>query len=475
MDLFFTRIRLKNDTDVKIVWNIINDWLVGSPHYGIDCINYSNQEVYQQEFNTCSISILSQATEAEQVFALRFVNRESHNIWTTDCIYLAKDGIKLFTVSLSCLSKDYSSILPKIHKPYIIKKIIEANICYDCGYFPITDSPIYLSEEQLELCAKIMRGEISTNLPVTYVSYDSYNPTAYSVDEKDLAVKLSGISHVLVEPDKDFALKLKKISNGNNAYNGYIGIYYPNTTYREIISYSDFFNNGYLDKMQMAHAIRKTVQQSIINHNNSYTYSWDSLLASYHLRKLHSAEEKSFEAKKDLDDFIEAFDAEQKKKDEIISSLQLQLDRQNSIIESFKHKSDSQNSILFDKSGISEFYPGELNDLIISILSQAQNKIEPDTRLYELLSQLLSLNKFMGTGKVIFNDIEKALSSKSLSTRRSTLEKCGFTIEKGSHDKIFFHNPKYCFTLANSPSDHRGQKNMLTDILKKINVYRKIM
>lgn len=378
-------------------------------------------------------------------------------------------------MSLSCHSKDYTSILPKIHKPYIIKKIIESGLCYDGGCFPIIDSPIYLSEEDLELCAKIMRGEVHTNLPVTYISYDSYNPTSYSVDEKDLAIKLSGISHVLVEPNKDFALKLKDLANGNNAYHGYVGIYYPNSTYREILSYNDFFSNGYLDKIKMAHAIRKTVQQSIINHNNSYTYSWDSLLTSYHLRKLNSAQEKSLEAKKDLKEFIDAFDAENKKKDEIIQSLQSQLDTKNSIIESFKQKSDSQSSIYFDKSGISEFFPGELNDLVISILSQAQSKVEEDTRLYELLSLLLSSNRIIGTGRVILKDIEKAMSEKSLETRRSILKKCGFTVEMGAHDKIFFHDSKYSFTLANSPSDHRSQQNTGKEILKKISVYKKIV
>lgn len=31
MDLFLTCIRLKNDATVEKVWNIMNDWLVGSP------------------------------------------------------------------------------------------------------------------------------------------------------------------------------------------------------------------------------------------------------------------------------------------------------------------------------------------------------------------------------------------------------------------------------------------------------------
>ena len=96
------------------------------------------------------------------------------------------------------------------------------------------------------------------------------------------------------------------------------------------------------------------------------------------------------------------------------------------------------------------------------------------TRQKELLELFLKGNSEIGIGKIVLKDIEKALKEKSLVSRRSMLENCGFTVTKGAHDKIYFHDPKYSFTLANSPSEHRGDENMLSDIKKQIDIYRKI-
>jgi hypothetical protein len=96
------------------------------------------------------------------------------------------------------------------------------------------------------------------------------------------------------------------------------------------------------------------------------------------------------------------------------------------------------------------------------------------TRQKELLELFLNSNSEIGTGREILKNIEEAIKEKSIKSRRAKLEKCGFTIIEGSHDKIYFHDPKYSFTLSNSPSEHRGDDNMLSDIKKKIDIYRKI-
>ena len=71
------------------------------------------------------------------------------------------------------------------------------------------------------------------------------------------------------------------------------------------------------------------------------------------------------------------------------------------------------------------------------------------------------------------NSIKDALFEKSIEKRRSLLERCGFAVEKGAHDKLVFYNPKYAFSLSNSPSDHREGENLFSDISKRINITRK--
>ena len=475
MDLFTTKIKLVDNASWEAIWDIINTWLTNSPHYGIKSIDYSGEETFHQEFDNKEIKIVNCDVSSDKIFALRFVNPENNNIWTTDCIYSETTLEKRVSITLSCTSNDYSRILPRIHKPYIIKNIVESGLCYTDGNIPISDAPIYLKETDLDLCAKIMSGTISTPLPVIYLSIDSYNPQKYSADEKVLAIKLSGIAHILVEPNKKFSRELQEQTNSQNPYNGYVGIYFSNSTYKEILSLESFYVRGVLDRTKMSNAIRATVQQALLNRDNSSDYTWSSIQVALHRKKYESESENAIKAKRECDDFIEAFDADINARDDKILGLQRQLDAKNGIIESLKAKNDIQHSISFKTDGICEFYNGELNDFILHLLSSVNKSFKQSMteRQQELLTAFLNNNKEIGTGKVLLNDIEKALKEKSLPTRRSMLSKCGFYVKKGSHDKVYFHNPKYPFTLANSPSEHRGDDNMLSDIKKVIDIYKK--
>ena len=476
MELFTTKISLKNDATFDAVWNIIKTWLIKSPHYQISSIDYNGESLYSRKYGSNEIKIIKCDISSDKVFALKFINPDKSNIWEIDCIFVETPEEKRISVALSCNTSGYKSNLPRIHKPHIIKKIIESGLCRTDGALAICDTPIYLKETDIALCTKIMRGEIKTPLPVVYLSLDDFNPNKYSADEKSLAIKLSGIAHVLVEPSKAFSKRLKISTDSHNPYHGYVGIYFPETSYKEIISFDDCYIKGVLDRTKASDTIRETVQQALLNHDKAIDYSWNSIQIAYHRKNYESASRTAADAKKECDEFITAFDEDIRKKDEKIADLQRQLDAKNAIIESFKAKTSAQSSITFNISNIREFYNGELNDLILHLLSATYKKSKDcmTTRQRELLELFLKGNSEVGVGKIILKDIEKALKEKSLVSRRSMLESCGFTVNKGAHDKIYFHDPKYSFTLANSPSEHRGDENMLSDIKKEIDIYKKI-
>lgn len=476
MELFTTKITLKNDSTFDAVWDIIKAWLIESPHYHISSIDYKGESLYTQKFGSNEIKIIRCDISSDKVFALKFINPDKSNIWEIDCIFVETLEEKRISVALSCNTSGYKRNLPRIHKPHIIKKFVESGLCCTDGALAICDTPIYLKETDIALCTKIMRGEIKTPLPVVYLSLDDFNPNKYSADEKSLAIKLSGIAHVLVEPSKDFSRRLQILTDSQNPYHGYVGIYFPESSYKEIISFDDSYIRGMLDRTKASDTIRETIQQALLNHDKTSDYSWNSIQIAYHRKNYESASQIATNAKKECDEFISAFDDDIRRKDDRIDDLQTQLDIKNAIIESFKAKTSTQSSLAFNATNIHEFYNGELNDLILHLLSSLYNKSKDSmtTRQKELLELFLKGNTQVGVGKELFKDIEKALKEKSLPSRRSMLQKCGFTLTKGDHDKVYFHDPKYSFTLANSPSEHRGDENMLSDIKKQIDIYRKI-
>lgn len=466
MDLFTTDIRLNCSANTDKVWNLLKTWLVESPKYEIDDIDYSGEDFFKQEYENCSVSILSFFDCNCRHFALHFELKQEDNSWITDCIYTEKCEKKNLTITLSCHTNDYSSDLPDYHKPHLIKQLIESGLCYNDGYFPISDVPVYLTNDNLEICADIINGCATTNLPIVYISYKDRSP----INSKKLARELSGIAHILVEPNKTFSKKLKDLTYSNNPYMGYVGIYFPNSTYHETVS-----TNKLIDKKEMTDIVKKTLQQAVLNHNPSKT-SWYNLQVMFHRKKYESAAQDMLNAEKERDEFISAFDGEIKEKDEKIRYLQEQLNKKSAIVESYEKGRGNKNSIDFGVEDIEEFYYGELNDLIISLLLQIQPKTLDASRQRELLDLFLFQNKLIGNGKRILEDIEKALKEKSTPAKLTKLKNCGFDIEEGgSHYKLIFHHPKYNFSLSSSPSDDRGSKNLLSDICKKIDIYKDIM
>ncbi len=471
MDLFISKIKLKEEVTQEDVWELIVQWLKGSQHYGISKVQHYSEGYSEQILNLKKLSVLSTKYDDENILACRFVNKEDNNIWYTSIIFSDKTNNKSICIKLSCESSNYAAMLPKLHKPHIIKMLFDYGYCYESGIVPIIDKPIKLRDSDVDLCAKILNGKVETDLPVVFVSYDTYVP-GYDVNIEKLAIKLSGVAHVLVEPDKKFTKELRIKSQDRNPYNGYIGIYFPLTDYHEIISYREHFKNGVLDKQSFENSIRYTAQRAAINHANIFDWSWDKLIVEFHREKLATESEIASRSKQELDEYISAFDAENMQLKEQIAVLRKELDDKNAILELLKRGHSAENALSL-KHDIEPYFIDEIYDCVLSVLQISLSKIEKSTRRYEILKSIIDNNELTLIGEQLYKRMKEALKEKSLQQRRKKLEECGFELDKGSHDKLFFHDKKYSLTLAGSPSDYRSGMNSLSDILKLIDIYKK--
>lgn len=462
MDSFITTIKLKKHVTKETIFDLIKMWLKNSPHYNIEEINYCfKTDYFEQNFDNYKINIISKSINDEEVFACRFINKEETKTWVIDYIFTEKQEDKKINIKTIYKTNQYSSSLPKYNKPHIIKMLFEQNFCSDEGVFPVTDKAIKLSDEHLKTCADIMLGKQNTDLPIVYVSYDSYNKNHYALDYNKLATELSGMAIVLVEPNKDFALKLRECVHDNNAYNGFIGIYFPNTTYKEIIPFTDY------DKLTIKiNTIINAVRQAALNHAN-FSDSWENLLIQYH-------KYKNEQQNNDDEAILKLYEEEKEQMQEKINSLQTQLNNKTAQLDSLSIKYSHSKAITINIENIQEFFPNEIKDCILTSLKQYFNKngIPNNTRTYEILNSVLQINELSCTGKAIYKEIKDALNSKSLDERRKRLKNCGFEVSQGPHDKVKFHNDKYTFSISNSPSDHRNNDNLFSDMMKVIDIYK---
>lgn len=506
MDLFITKIRLKEEITKENIWDLICEWLINSPHYNISSIQYSFEDNFSQEFNSTKLDILNFTMQNESIFACRFTNNEKKNTWITDTIFIDNNIGKYISIRLSCENIKYSATLPSLHKPHIIKLLFDKDYCCTNECLPISDKPIYLDNEKLSLCSNIMTGTQATALPVVYLSYDNHNYKHYSLDPNTTSQQLSGIAHVLVEPNREFSLDLKKAAQCKNAFNGYIGVYFPNTDYREIISLDTFIKNGQIDQQSMSNEMGRIVRQALINHTNATDFTWTRLQLEFHkfkfnekqlqlqkenenyqkvlsqtdanqheLQSIITALNEQLQLKdEELQSFMQEFDTENKDLKEKNDALRSQLDSKNAQMESLKQKS-SNDVLSLAKNGLQDFFVDEIKDCVINILQQVKSKfLKENSRPFDIIENLIEANTISNHGKAIYRNIKSALNEKSLSERRKKLEKCGFDVTVGSHDKIYFHDPKFSTTLANSGSDYCETDNQYHDIMKNINIYIKL-
>ena len=120
-----------------------------------------------------------------------------------------------------------------------------------------------------------------------------------------------------------------------------------------------------------------------------------------------------------------------------------------------------------------DLYPGEIKDIVLSILDkELKDGVAKNSRRKHILKDLLANNDYQGISKKKAEDLARTLNNYNGMTKktRSGLEDFGFQIEEdGKHYRLIYHgDSRYNTTLAKTPSDTRGSKNMVHEIQKSM-------
>lgn len=475
MLVFSTRLPLKAEITNQDCLKVFTEWIIGSPHYQIDelCLDADSLDDYDYIQGNVTFSIRHYKDESIELSACRLQNQEGNLIWDNDCIFFTSEGKKRLLIQLNCNWTDFRTDLPPIHKPHIVRMFVEKGYCDFDGKIPVTDTPITAGNDNYNDYRDIMCGNFSYEMPVVYISRDYWERTA--VSPQSLARQLSGVAHVFVEENYEIAARLQEDTQGNNAYLGYVGIYFPQTRYCQKHGLGYYDN----DVRKMYRGIINDVWDAIMNRADSTQYNWNQILALQARQKMLKMQGVSKQSQEELDAYIDTFDREKKEleaKVEELSQKVLSLRAERDSLMAAIETSNSDN--LFYNAGTEkELYPGERNDLLYSVLSQVLNKYEESTRPYCIIKSLLDANPKLGACEKIIKGVETAFKSGERLTKvsKNQLTDLGFTIEgDGPHYKLVFKDPRYMFTVAKTPSDYRSVKNLVSKICKMLDVEKKI-
>lgn len=474
MLVFSTRLPIKDTMTKEACLNLLIEWIIESPHYSINKIDYdiTSEKDFEVIGENVCFSIRHVKSEGIELVACRFVNKEIDAVWYSDSIFLDENGEKSLLVQLNCNRIHYNTQLPKIHKPYVVRKFVEGGFCKDDAGIPICDTPIEIGDNLYDVCVDVMNGRYSNAMPVVYVSCNYLEQ--YVIKPDDLAKKLGGVAHVFVEKDRETALRLREDTDSNNAYMGYVGIYFPKTKLCRKHG-AEYYSN----EREMRNEIINSVWSALTNRVDASIYNWHQITALQSRQRLAEMQDISAKDRQQLSEYMDNFDAENEELRNQLAELNKQLYSVQAQLDICRAsmKDIDTNGCFYKMGSEPNLYVSERNDLLYSILSQVQNKYEKNSRGYAIIKSLLEANPREGECSRIIAELKNIFSGdgKLNSAKKAQLKALGFIVEEeGTHYKLVFHDSRYSFSVSKTPSDHREGKNMISDIAKIIDITRKI-
>lgn len=416
-----------------------------------------------------------QEYSTKNIVAIRYEKITDDGVtWDTD--YIMNFNEMKMSIQLDRSYREDALVTNAIFStPFFISSLIEHGYLADDEDLPISNRPIVISGNNLEVLAKALSGKVRYQLPIVFVSKTQSNEDP--VDVALLAGKLKGAAHVLVQEDRQTNKDIRIICDGENDYNGTIGIYYPNEllghkrcAYREIKG---------IEKILLDRVLHYILEFGNLQ-NIDTLYTWqgvcnallnESLAAQ--VERLQKAERAKEAAQSENAELYSAFDEEFRELKQRVEELTKRNDAlvcENAGLLAKLYQSSAQP--LLYQGEEDEFYPGEIKDFVLSTLSDSVINIEKDSRKQHIITDIIQSNEYMHLAEDKRQRLKmllKGYKTVSASMKQELID-LGFDIsEDGKHYKLIYNgDPRYTITMAKTPSDNRSGDNIIGTISRKV-------
>ncbi|MHC1700507.1 MAG: hypothetical protein AB9900_05945 [Humidesulfovibrio sp.] len=439
-------------------------WIKGSPHSRIpkSALKCPTEHGEQKiAFGNESVALGTVKFNEHLIGGIRWIQVDSSNLeWTSVIVAKKTSDQTLFGIQVSCEALSSAALLPLPKKPIVIHKVIQQLGGGMDGHIPITDKPFFLDKNEEQIAAALMQGTGNNSLPIIYVS--SGFDGEYIVNAASLSKAVSGLAHVVVEPNYTFSLNLKRLTASRNVYGGTIGVYWPDSNMRKVY----FINDKRTDADCIQREISNDIRVILTYRRQTPTCTWlhfQEAVATNNYTNIKTGNDT------EIDDLLSAADTEIKAKLERIQEQEREIAKLNAELKRANSQLQAPSSILTPGEE-QELYEAESREIVVSALESSLRSYLPESRRAHLLKDILHANRRNGETEKLAAQIKAIFKSYvgMDAKTRSSLEKLGFTLsEDGKHFKaVFRDDPRYTFSISKSASDHRSGKNMASDINK---------
>lgn len=474
MLIFSTRLPVKGTLTKEKFFELVVRWNQGSPHDRIDGVAWNGGSHHRWGNEVRMLEI----TEHDEIAAARFVRNEAHGVnWSIE--FILRTDRREIGIYLSREATENTIYFHKDFKPpYFLKMLMKEELLDTDAGLVISRYPHSfgaVEEEQLLLTRLCLDENVNFRLPIVYLTRDWFTEHCV-VDEGELARRLCGVAHVLVESDKDVSRTLKDLCNGQNVYNGGMAMYFPSlsATAKRFVPYEGM--NAEKVMTQMVRMIFRYMNQQ----RRGRMDTWDGILmlqmrrhADQLLMDKRRIEENRKQTSKEKDEYWDEFVKAQTQ----VETLTEQNERLQNEIAILRARVDSMGeSPLLYYGNEEDYYQGEILEFVRSALVEKLDRLpkEKDNplRSADVLQDILSANECEEMQAQRQAELKRALKGYRTLTPdiRRTLIDIGFKITSdGKHHKLtYYGKDRYTVTMAKSGSDWRGGDNLFSEIKKRI-------
>lgn len=462
---FATEFPINPDRTTVDFLQAIVTWISGSPHTGLSAEVLRDlqkkDKAYVENNNERIQSLVTKSPEID-LAGIRYSRRDDNLEWMTTVVFSRTSSDAWVGIHVECESQHAATWLPLAKKPVVIRTILELLGGATDGPLQIRDRAHVLSDTDIDLAANLIRGDAGCRLPIVYVSAPFQGE--YILDVDRLAADLSGMAHVVVEPNRPFSVRLQLEVNSQNVYGGTIGIYWPDGGGRRA-----FFLGGDYPKLgQLADAIKKDVRYALLHRRPIARCTWAYVretAASQDIQLLKDSGSKA------IDEYVEKFDQEIEAKNQRLEDAEREIQRLRNELRSYAARVGTMGGGLLKLGEERDFYPNEILGILLDAIKDAATRVRKESRRQHVLSSILKANQLQEDPlKSRQEQLKRLLRGTSTINRikQRELEDMGFSILKdGKHFKLVFQgDDRYTYTLPKSGSDWRGGRNAASDIGK---------
>jgi len=441
----------------------VTAWLEGSPHTKLPKDQLRElPETGRWDLRSDSerVEALLSSRGGSSIAAFKHTMADAGIEWMTTAVFSRDDDGCWVGIRTSREAQRAQLGLPPAKKPFIVKTILSALGGGLDGEVYVSDAPHNLTSSDLGKATRLLNADADNYLPVVYISRSFEDRIL--IDPVPLARHLSGLAHVLVEPDRDFSRALQQDVESRNAYGGRVGVYWPTGEYYR------YAVEDYETEFDARRVIANRIRLALLHRRPLARCTW--------ARAEAEVARDAFEYLKnsgsgDVDEYIREFDAEITAKNKQLEEAEEEIRRLRAQQRPYLAAPKAA-GLQLSTGGEQEFFNGEFLDVIVDALNSASANVQHDSRRQHILSAIAvnnSTTEYLRERRERLKNVLRQYQSMDRQTARE-LEELGFTIsEEGKHYKLtYMGDDRYVFALPKSGSDHRGGLNAASDIGKRI-------